>query len=239
MTPDTPPDDRLAAARPSAEHPADGLPLLTPPNSLPLETIGPDGPLPTLGHAADPCERGDAARNRRLLLDAAQALVRELGADAVTMDAVAKRAGVGKGTVFRRFGSRAGLMLSLLDHSDRQLQAAYMFGPPPLGPDAPPVDRLIAYGRARLADVEVEGELRRAADLPGRYTVPPYHVAKTHVSLLLRQAGATGDIGLLADTLLGTLDAALVLHQIQVLGYSPAQIGNHWEHLVRTVTRPS
>ncbi|MGH3637242.1 MAG: helix-turn-helix domain-containing protein, partial [Mycobacterium sp.] len=60
-------------------------------------------------------ERGDAARNRALLLDAAHRLVAERGADAVTMDDIAAAAGVGKGTVFRRFGSRAGLMMVLLD----------------------------------------------------------------------------------------------------------------------------
>ncbi|MDJ0110593.1 helix-turn-helix domain-containing protein, partial [Rhodococcus erythropolis] len=86
-------------------------------------------PLPQIG--AVPVERGDAARNRVLLLDAAALLVAERGVDAVTMDAVACRAGVGKGTVFRRFGNRSGLMQALLDHTERELQQAFMFGPPP------------------------------------------------------------------------------------------------------------
>ncbi|MFC3438044.1 TetR/AcrR family transcriptional regulator [Nocardia seriolae] len=184
-------------------------------------------------------ERSDAARNRQLLLDAAEALVRECGADAVTMDAVAKLAGVGKGTVFRRFGNRAGLMLALLDQSDQKLQWAYMFGPPPLGPGAPPVERLVAFGRARLALVEVEGDVRKNANIGGQYAGPPYNIAKTHVSLLLRQAQAPGDIGLTADTLLAALDAALVLHQIRELGYTMEQVGAHWESLVRQVTAPA
>ncbi|MBF6332904.1 TetR/AcrR family transcriptional regulator [Nocardia transvalensis] len=191
-------------------------------------------PLPV----AEPAERSDAARNRQLLLDAAEQLVREHGADAVTMDAVAKRAGVGKGTVFRRFGNRAGLMRALLDQSDRKLQAAYIFGPPPLGPGAPPVERLVAFGRARLADIEVEGEVRRAADEHGRFASAPYNIAKTHVVLLLRQARAHGEIPLLADTLLAAVDATLVLHQIQALGYTLDQIGDHWERLVRTLASP-
>ena len=66
------------------------------------------------------------------------------------MEAVAREAGVGKGTVFRRFGSRTGLMLALLDHSESEIQQAYLSGPEPLGPGAPPLDRLLAYGRARL-----------------------------------------------------------------------------------------
>ncbi|RDI49293.1 TetR family transcriptional regulator [Nocardia mexicana] len=204
------------------------------PPALPLEPLAPIPPH-TLPVAEEHPERSDAARNRQLLLDAAEQLVREHGADGVTMDAVARRAGVGKGTVFRRFGNRAGLMLALLDQSERKLQAAYMFGPPPLGPGAPAVERLVAFGRARLAGIEVEGEMRRAADEPGRYSSAPFNIMKTHVALLLRQTGVQGDIPLLADTLLAGLDAALVLHQTRVLGYSPEQIGDHWERLVRAV----
>lgn len=208
--------------------------------ALPIEAVSvPISPHPyaaALPVAGETAERSDAARNRQLLLDAAEQLVREVGADGVTMEAVAKRAGVGKGTVFRRFGSRSGLMVALLDQSDRRLQAAYMFGPPPLGPGAPPAQRLIAFGRARLSLVEVEGETRRAAATGGSvYSGPPYAVMKTHVSLLLRQAGATGDIPLLADSLIATLDAALVLHQIRVLGYSIDQVEENWERLVRWV----
>ena len=50
------------------------------------------------------------------------------------MDAVAAAAGVGKGTVFRRFESREGLMAALLNHSETEWQAAVISGPPPLGP---------------------------------------------------------------------------------------------------------
>ncbi|MEU8899595.1 helix-turn-helix domain-containing protein [Nocardia sp. NPDC048505] len=183
-------------------------------------------------------ERADAARNRQLLLDAAQQLVREQGADGLTMDALAKRAGVGKGTVFRRFGNRTGLMRALLDHSDRKFQGAFMFGPPPLGPGAPPLDRLIAFGRSRLLDIEVEGELHRAAELgegTDRYAGPPYGLLKAHVSLLLREANAPGEVPLLADALLAVLGAPMVMHQMNVLGYTRGQIGDNWEAFVRRI----
>ncbi|NNH72482.1 TetR/AcrR family transcriptional regulator [Nocardia uniformis] len=204
---------------------------------LSIEPVTP-GPLPRSAILnTEPTERSDAARNRELLLDAAEALVREQGADAVTMDAVAKRAGVGKGTVFRRFGSRSGLMHALLDQSEKKLQAAYMFGPPPLGPGAPPVERLVAFGRARLNGIEVEGDvIREASGGADRYSGAPYNVTKTHVSLLLRQAEAEGNIWLLADTLMAAIDAGLVLHQTRVLGYTLEQIGDYWESLVRRVT---
>ena len=67
-------------------------------------------------------------------------------------------AGVGKGTVFRRFGSRAGLMMVLLDEDERAMQHAVLFGPPPLGPDAAPLQRLLAFGRERLRFVDLNYE---------------------------------------------------------------------------------
>ncbi|MET8774630.1 helix-turn-helix domain-containing protein [Nocardia sp. NPDC050713] len=187
---------------------------------------------------AEPTERADAARNRQLLLDAAQDLVREHGVDSLTMDELAKRAGVGKGTVFRRFGNRSGLMRALLDHSEQKYQGAFMFGPPPLGPGAPPVDRLVAFGRARILDIEVEGELYRAAEVSeaeNRYTGRPYSLLKTHVAMLLRQAGTPGEIPLLADGLLAALAAPLVMYQLNVLRYDGKRIGDNWEAFVRRV----
>lgn len=216
------------------------------PSDRPAPPASSAGGAPTIGRplpgTAAPTERADAARNRQLLLDAAQALVRENGPASLTMDALAKRAGVGKGTVFRRFGNRIGLMMALLDHSERKLQEAFIFGPPPLGPGAPPAERLVAFGRARLLDIEVEGELYLAAETgpaDERYGSAPYLVHKTHVSMLLRQAGTPGEVPLIADALLGTLSAGLVLHQLRVLDYTRQQIGDNWEDLVHRIAGPA
>ncbi|PXX64295.1 TetR family transcriptional regulator [Nocardia tenerifensis] len=214
----------------AVSYPTPDLPA---PRARPLLGVG--APLPG---AAGPTERADAARNRQLLLDAAQQLVREQGVDSLTMDALAKRAGVGKGTVFRRFGNRSGLLMALLDHSERKAQEAFMFGPPPLGPGAAPVDRLVAFGRARLLDIEVEGELYRAAEVGEageRYSGAPYMLLKAHVSMLLRQAGMSGEIALTADSLLASLSAALIMHQLRAQGYTREQIGDNWEAIVRRV----
>jgi AcrR family transcriptional regulator len=89
--------------------------------------------LPLLGEP--PRERSDAARNRESLLVAADALIGEYGVEAVTMEAIAARAGVGKGTVFRRFDSREGLMGAVLNRSETAFQAAVISGPPALGPE--------------------------------------------------------------------------------------------------------
>src|SRR5438876_507104 len=137
-------------------------------------------PLPVSGQATQ--ERGDAARNRGLLLEAARRLIADRGPDAVTMDDIAGEAGVGKGTLFRRFGSRAGLMIVLLDEDEQVLQQAFLFGPPPLGPAAPPLERLLAYGRARLKFVDEHRSLLRdaARDPQTRYNAPNT-LHRTHI----------------------------------------------------------
>jgi len=188
--------------------------------------------LPVAG--STPPERGDAARNRALLLDAARRLIAEHGPDAVTMDAVASAAGVGKGTLFRRFGSRSGLMLVLLDEDEKDLQQSFMFGAAPLGPGAPPLDRLLAYGRRRLQFTWTHRALLSdaARDPQSRYG-PAAAVQHTHVRLLLQFSGTTGDLDAQAAALLALLDVDYVTHQHDVLGRAlPAQ-GDAWETLAR------
>jgi AcrR family transcriptional regulator len=183
-----------------------------------------------------PQERGDAARNRLLLLDAARKLIAERGLNAVTMDEIAATAGVGKGTLFRRFGSRAGLMMVLLDEDERALQQAFLFGPPPLGPAAGPLDRLLAYGRERLKFVHKHRALLSdtARDPQTRYSAPA-EVQRTHVRVLLQAAGTTGNLDAQADALLALLEADYVEHQLTDRGLSLQELGDTWESLARKV----
>src|SRR6185437_13849757 len=174
-----------------------------------------------------PQERGDAARNRTLLLDAARRLIAERGPDAVTMDDVAAAAGVGKGTLFRRFGSRAGLMMVLLDEDERASQQAFLFGPPPLGPDAPPLDRLLAFGRERMCFVHAHHALLSAASRdPHTRFSPPAAVNRTHVRLLLTSAQTTGDLDAQTDALLALLEADYVEHQLNHGGHTLDTLGD-------------
>lgn len=154
-------------------------------------------------------ERADAARNRERVLAAARRLFAERGAQ-VTMEEVARAAGVAKGTVFNRFGDRAGLALALLDEHERALQERILRGPPPLGPGAPPRERLLAF-LAALAELTVEHrdlllEVERAA--PGaRYRTGAYQAWLQHTVLLLAD-----DDALRAHLLLAPLAADLVWH---------------------------
>ncbi|WP_111508663.1 TetR/AcrR family transcriptional regulator [Mycobacterium kyogaense] len=183
-----------------------------------------------------PPERGDAARNRALLLEAARRLVAEHGADAVTTDDIAAAAGVGKGTLFRRFGSRAGLMIVLLDEDEKAQQQAILFGPPPLGPGAAPLDRLIAYGRERLCFVNSHHALLSdvGRDPQMRFSAPMV-LHHRHVRVLLEHAGTTGDLDAQTTALLALLDADYVHHETADRGRTLDQLGDAWETLARKI----
>lgn len=192
-----------------------------------------DGPTTLSVSEPGPPERGDAARNRVLLLDAARRLVSERGAEAVTTDDIAAAAGVGKGTLFRRFGSRAGLMMVLLDEDEKALQQAFLFGPPPLGPGAAPGDRLRAYGRERLAFVATHHELMSDVGRdPQMRFAPPMMLQHSHVRMLLGQAGTTGDLDAQTTALLALLDADYVHHETTDRGRTLDDLGDSWEMLV-------
>ncbi|MFI8089871.1 TetR/AcrR family transcriptional regulator [Streptomyces sp. NPDC086080] len=200
---------------------------------------GPSQELLQLGADADePCLRADAARNRARLLEAAALLVAERGADCITMEEVAAAARVGKGTVFRRFGDRTGLLTALLDHSEKKFQAAFLGGPPPLGPGAPPVERLRAFGLAMLRRTADELELQLAAEAdPGRrFTVAPRRVLRHHVTLLLREAVPDTDCEVLAYTLMAQLDPALFHHLIRQCGMPVERLETAWTDLVDRIT---
>lgn len=203
--------------------------------SLPL---GP--PLGTTGNLLGdpPAERRDAARNREALVAAATELLEGCGAEALTMDALAAKAGVGKGTVFRRFGSREGLMAHLLNHREEEWQAAVISGPPPLGPGAPPMERLLAFGASRMRLHLQQAVLIEAA---GRTWSTNYAVigfATLHVRILLTDLGVRGDLRYLAGALIAPLTVPVLRQQLDHDGLSEEQILAGWEDLVERVVRP-
>jgi AcrR family transcriptional regulator len=181
-----------------------------------------------------PHERGDAARNRTLLVDADRRLIAERGADGVSTDDIAVAAGVGKGTLFRRFGSRAGLMIVLLDEDEKAQQEAFLFGPPPLGPGAPPLDRLLAYGRDRLEFVHTHQALLSDANRdPQMRFNAPMMLHHRHIRVLLNDADTTGDLDAQATALLSLLDPDYVQLQLTERGETLESLGGAWETLAR------
>lgn len=199
-----------------------------------MEPLPADGrELPLLGRARP--ERRDAAHNRETLLRAAQELVETCGVQAVTMDAVAERAGVGKGTLFRRFGSRQGLMAGVLDRSERQWQASVISGPPPLGPGAPPLERLLAFGESRMLLNLRHADLITAAAYPGARSFAALSFTTMHVRYLLAELGVTGDLAYLATALVAPLDVVVLRERVDEAAVPVVRLRAGWEDLARRV----
>jgi AcrR family transcriptional regulator len=192
--------------------------------------------LPVLG--AEVHERADAVRNRHRILSAAERLFAERGVDCVSMDAIAQAAAVGKGTLFRRFGDRASLVRALLETREQDFQESVIRGPSPLGPGAPPVDRLVAFGHGLLDHIEAHGELLLAAETgaPGvRFRAPVYGAYRAHLMSLIREGAPDLDAGYTADCLLAPLSAELFMHHRRAREIPLAELKAGWEGLARRI----
>ena len=171
-------------------------------------------------------ERADAARNRAKVLAAAERLFAEHGVEAVTMDDVATAAGVGKGTLYRRFGDRSGLAVALLDERERELQERVLRGPPPLGPGVAPAERAAAFVDAYvdLLDSHLDLILLSETSTPGaRYRIGSYRFWHHHLRLLITEARPGDDADYLATALLAPL-AADVHRAVRQQGVAPDRV---------------
>jgi polyketide synthase 12 len=203
-------------------------------------------PVIPLGHARG--ERADAARNREHLLEVARELIVEAGAEKVTMDGLAERACLGKGTVFRRFGTRAGIFHALLDEDESCFQQAVLTGPAPLGPGADPVPRLIAYGRERVAFMLEHITIFRAT-LDGKRPTPSRSTSFSplHIRMLLGEARRYGVLDItdldslsvqLTAALEGPLLLALMTLDLDVERRADTRLADSWQTLIEHLCRP-
>lgn len=172
--------------------------------------------------------RADAARNRAAVLAAATELFAAHGAGAVSMDAIAERAGVGKPTLYRHFGDRAGLAHAVFEERERTFQEALIRGDAPLGPGTPPAERIAAFLDGYLLLVETHLDVLLAAETarPGaRFRIGAYAAYRRLLGLLLREAGvADHHQGYLADLLLAAAAADLYQYQRTTQGLSAEEI---------------
>jgi AcrR family transcriptional regulator len=189
--------------------------------------------LPVLDAA--PRARADAERNRLKVLAAAERLFTCHGVENVSMDAIAAAAGVGKGTLFRRFGDRAGLAQALLDEQTVALQEAIIRGPAPLGPGAPPQARLKALARAQIDLLERHADLMAAGEAgsPGsRFRTGPYSFLRMHVGVLVREADPALDWEMITDVLLAPLATDSYVYWCTAQGLPPERVVATFDTLV-------
>ena len=199
---------------------------------------------PVLSWGRPPAERADAARNRLHLLSTARQMLAEQGPARLTMDGLAERAGLGKGTVFRRFGTRAGIFQALLDDDERAFQQQVLSGPPPLGPGADPLDRLIAYGRARAGFMVGHRDIARAAldcsqPIPAGRQAP---MSQIHIRVLLARLNlGRVDLDMLATQLAAALDGPVLLYlsagELADDGDAEQRLARAWQDLIERVCR--
>jgi AcrR family transcriptional regulator len=195
--------------------------------------------LPVVDPGQGARERADAARNRARILAAAAQLVAERGIEHVSMDDVAKAASVGTGTLYRRFGDRAGLALALLDDHTRAFQDALISGPPPLGPGAAAPERLHAFGEGYLDLVERHADILAAALPLARGVSGPDQLFATHLAVLLREAAPHLDPQFTALSLLAALHPTQHLYRRHALGWPLERLREGFHALADALCAPA
>jgi AcrR family transcriptional regulator len=169
-------------------------------------------------------ERADAARNRAKVLGAAERLFTEGDPRAVTMADIARAAGVGRATLYRRYPDPGSVAVALLDEHERQLQEQLLGGPPPLGPGAPPGARLAAFYAAMVDLLDRHLHLALGVETGrSRLATGAYQFWRAHVRALVRQADV-GDPDALADILLAPLAPDVYRYQRDDTGLSKSRI---------------
>ncbi|MFB4313954.1 TetR/AcrR family transcriptional regulator [Actinomadura sp. 21ATH] len=191
------------------------------------------------GQAGPPAERADAAENRRRILAAAAGLIASRGVEALSMDEVARTAGVGVGTVYRRFGDRAALVYAVLDDREREFQAAFLKGPPPLGPGDAPHARVRAFLHALADRTEAQSELLEMAEMDSpdaRFREGSYALYQRHLAALLERIRPGADTAYLADALLAPFAANLFRYQRRTMSLDRIKSG--LDHLIDGLIPP-
>ncbi|WNV85413.1 helix-turn-helix domain-containing protein [Umezawaea sp. Da 62-37] len=168
-------------------------------------------------------ERADAARNRLKVLAAAEKLFAEAGTSDVTMEDIAREAGIGRATLYRRYPDPISIAQALLGEHEADLQQRILFGEPPLGPGAPPEQRLAAFYAAMTDLLERHLHLVLGAETGrARFRTGVYAFWRKHVQVLVQAAGVDAPPSVI-DTLMAPLAPELYEYQ-RAAGLTSAQI---------------
>jgi AcrR family transcriptional regulator len=166
-------------------------------------------------------ERADAARNRNAVLSAAGTLFDD-AADprAVSMDDVARAAGVGKGTIFRRFGNRYSLLHAVYEARLEELRLAVEIdtklgrhGADLVEQIATFMDALVRFklDNQRLVMALEDGGGAEASSL---YDAPHYDDIHQRLMGLLQQTPGERDASWTAHALLAATRTDLINHLV-------------------------
>ncbi|MDQ4129251.1 MAG: TetR/AcrR family transcriptional regulator, partial [Actinomycetota bacterium] len=169
------------------------------------------------------------------VLDTARGLFKSRGVDGVSMYEIGRAAGVGQGTLYRRFEHKGALCSALLaeqveDFYEETWERVETEGRPALARLAWFLDRLAGFNE-RNADLL--GAIRDSAGGQRRvemYRNPFYGWLRGTVVALLRRAEEEGELGpdldleCVADTLLAALNIDLYLYQRRELGMGRGRI---------------
>jgi len=190
-------------------------------------------------------ERADAAANRRLLLATAEQLFARDGVAQVTMADIAAAAGVGKGTLYRRFDNKAELALELMDDQTRAFQDEVLAALRSFEErGAPYLERLDYFLDVLVRFTDQHLPLLCVVQSTGllneeREQSRPYHWQVQTVSGLLergiaaRELRDTIDIPYTADALLSPLRADIFRFQRQARGFSTERMSAGLRALAR------
>lgn len=196
-------------------------------------------------------ERRDATEHRRRILEVARQLFAEHGVDFVSMHQIAKAAGIGQGTLYRRYAHKGELCVDLLRERHEQFveEITTLFATMPTSSALERLDGVLAY---LIGFLEEQSALLRpvaATDMCysqcGEYDnsrrfslqhVPFYlWLHELLVGLLTEAMGrgelVTLDIPYTADAILATCNPMFYCFQRQERGFSPERILQGLRHI--------
>ena len=185
---------------------------------------------------AAPVERRDAAEHRQHILDAARRLVAERGVDGVSMQQIARAAGVGQGTLYRRYAHKGALCMALLTENVARAQEDVKIYLASCDPSTPAraqleyvLSRHVAFNEENAPLLSAVFEAACGHHRAAHYDNPFYTVMRQTVETLLERAVARGetppcDTAFRADAILASLAIDLYIHQRAERGFTPERI---------------
>jgi len=185
---------------------------------------------------APPLERRDAAEHRRHILDVARRLFAERGVDAVNMHGIARAAGVGQGTLYRRYAHKGELCMALLGENVARVQdelRTYLASCAPATSARAQLDYVlsqhVAFNEENAPLLSAMLEASSGNHRAAHYDNPYYQAQHETVETLLQRAVARGELSPLdtayvTDAILAALAIDLYIHQRTRLGFTPERI---------------